>query len=294
VTVMKITLGCLYPDIMSTYGDRGNVATLLRRCEWRGIGTEVRELRLGDRVEPGELDLIVIGGGGESQQRLIAADLHKIKGPGIREAVADGAAALAVGGGFELFGRLYQPGAGAELPGAGVFDAWTIGHRAILDDHYDTLREARADRAIGDLVVRWGDRLLVGFENHVGGTYLGPTAKPLGQVMTGFGNNGDGGEGAVLGNAVGTHLRGPCLPRNPALADFLIGAALARRHSDAELPELPDEVELAARTIALRRAWAVTHGRRVRVTLRPPAARPRWGNPRRRGRPAGLSAQARR
>ena len=290
MTVMKITLGCLYPDIMSTYGDRGNVATILRRCEWRGITAEVRELRLGDRVEPGQLDLIVIGGGGESQQRLIAPDLQKIKGPGIREAVAQGAAALAVGGGFELFGRLCQPGAGAELPGAGLFDAWTIGHRAILDDHYDTLSEARADRAIGDLVVRWGDQLLVGFENHMGGTYLGPTAKPLGQVVSGFGNNGDGSEGALLGNAVGTHLRGPCLPKNPALADFLIGAAVRRRHGDAELPPLADEAERAARQIALRRAWAATHGRRVRVTLRPPAARPRWGSARRRGVP-GLSPQ---
>jgi lipid II isoglutaminyl synthase (glutamine-hydrolysing) len=294
VTGMKITLGCLYPDIMSTYGDRGNMATIMRRCEWRNITAEVRELRLGDRLEPGEFDLIVIGGGGESQQRLIAADLQKVKGPGIREAVAQGAAALAVGGGFELFGRRFQPGAGAELPGAGLFDAYTIGHRAILDDQYDTLREARADRAIGDLVVRWGGQLLVGFENHMGGTYLGPTAKPLGQVISGFGNNGDGGEGAMLGNAVGTHLRGPCLPKNPALADFLIGAAVKRRHGDAELPPLADEAECAAREIALRRAWAAARSRRPRVTLRPPAGRVRWGGPRRRGSSAGLVAQARR
>ena len=282
MTALKITLGCLYPDIMSTYGDRGNVATILRRCEWRNITAEVRDLRLGDRFEPGEFDLIVIGGGGESQQRLIAPDLQKIKGPGIREAVAQGAAALAVGGGFELFGRLYQPGAGAEIPGAGLFDAYTIGHRAILDDHYSTLSEARADRAIGDLVVRWGDQLLVGFENHMGGTYLGPTAKPLGQVVSGFGNNGDGSEGARLGNAIGTHLRGPCLPKNPALADFLIGAAVMRRHGDTELPPLADEAEGAARQIALRRAWAATHGRRARVALRPPAAGARWGSARRR------------
>jgi CobQ-like glutamine amidotransferase family enzyme len=292
VTVTRITMGCLYPDIMSTYGDRGNVATILRRCEWRDITAEVRELRLGDRVEPGELDLIIIGGGGESQQRLIASDLQKIKGPGVREAVAQGAAALAVGGGFELFGRLCQPGAGAELPGAGLFDAWTIGHRAILENHYDTLSEARADRAIGDLVVRWGDRLLVGFENHMGSTYLGPTAKPLGQVVSGFGNNGHGSEGALLGNAVGTHLRGPCLPKNPALADFLIGAALTRRHGDAELPALADDFEHAARKVALLRARAAFRGRRARVTLRPPA-RPGGGNARRRGSPPDPPARGR-
>jgi lipid II isoglutaminyl synthase (glutamine-hydrolysing) len=258
---MKITLGTLYPDIMSTYGDRGNVATILRRCEWRGIGV---------RVDPAELDLIVIGSGGESQQRLIAADLHEVKGPAICEAVAQGAAALAVGGGFELLGRYCQPGDGAELPGAGLFDAWTVGHRAILDDHYDTLTEARADRAMGDLVVRWQGRLLVGFENHSGGTYLGPAATPLGRVVTGFGNNGDGTEGVQLGCAIGTHLRGPCLPRNPALADFLIRAALGRRHGEADLPPLADDVEFAAREVAMRRARAL-RARRSPILPRRPA-----------------------
>jgi lipid II isoglutaminyl synthase (glutamine-hydrolysing) len=270
---MKITLGCLYPDIMSTYGDRGNVATIQRRCEWRGVAVDIRELRLGDRAEPEELDLIVIGSGGVSQQRLIADDLHEVKGPGICEAVNQGAAALAVGGGFELFGRFCRSGEGSELPGVGLFDAWTIGHRAILSDQYDSLTEARADRAMGDLVVRWQDRLLVGFENHSGGTFLGSTATPLGQVVSGVGNNGDGTEGVQLGNAVGTHLRGPCLPRNPALADFLIRAALRRRHGDADLPPLADEVELAAREVAMRRAREASRARRGRVMLRKPARR---------------------
>jgi lipid II isoglutaminyl synthase (glutamine-hydrolysing) len=255
VTV-KITLGFLYPDVMSTYGDRGNVATILRRCEWRGIAVDVRELRLGDRAEPAELDLIVIGSGGESQQRLIAADVHEVKGPGICEAVANGAAALAVGGGFELLGRYCHPERGVALPGAGLFDAWTVRQRAILDEPCDTLTEARADRAIGDLVVRWQGRLLLGFENHSGSTYLGPAATPLGRVVSGFGNNGTGTEGVQAGNAIGTHLRGPCLPRNPALADFLIGAAVARRHGDADLPPLADDVEFAAREVAMRRARA--------------------------------------
>jgi lipid II isoglutaminyl synthase (glutamine-hydrolysing) len=265
---MKITLGCLYPDIMSTYGDRGNVATIQRRCEWRGIAVELKELRLGDRAEPDELDLIIIGSGGESQQRLIAADLNEVKGSGIREAVRQGAAALAVGSGFELFGQYSRSGEGAKLPGAGLFDAWTIGHRAILSDQYDSLTEARADRAMGDLVVRWQDRLLVGFENHGGRTYLGPTATPLGQVVSGVGNNGDGREGVQLGNAVGTHLRGPCLPRNPALADFLISAALRRRHGDVELPPLADDIELAAREVAMERARMASPARLGRVMLR--------------------------
>src|SRR5215469_15041502 len=119
---MSITVGYLYPDIMSTYGDRGNVETILARCRWRGVEAQLRELHLGDAFRPDELDLIVIGSGGETAQRLVADDLARVKGPAIRDAVvAGGAAALAVGGGYELFGRFCRPGTGRDLPGAGLF-----------------------------------------------------------------------------------------------------------------------------------------------------------------------------
>jgi hypothetical protein len=266
VASLNISLGCLYPDIMATYGDRGNVETVVRRCGWRNITVAVTELRLGDAIVPEALDLIMIGGGGEAQQRLVAPDLYKVKGPGIREAVALGAAALAVGGGYELFGRFCQLGQGAELHGAELFDAWTIRQGTVLSDPSGTISEARPDRAIGELVVRWGARLLVGFEDHRGGTHLGPTAQPLGQVLSGHGNNGGGTEGVILANAVGTYLHGPCLPKNPALADFLIGAALTRRYGAADLPPLADELERAAHEVAVQRASLA--GRTARARLR--------------------------
>jgi CobQ-like glutamine amidotransferase family enzyme len=253
MTRRAITVGYLYPEIMSGYGDRGNLAAITRRCGWRGIAADVRELRLGDPVDPGEVDLFVIGNGGEFHQRLIATDLADVKGPGICEAVDDGAALLAVGAGYELLGRFYQPARGVELPGARLFDTWTIQQGADLTSASCTLAEARAGRAIGDLLVRWYAELLVGFENHSARTYLGPTARPLGQVVAGHGNNGDGGEGVRRGNAIGTYLRGPCLPRNPVLTDFLIHAALQRRYGETELAPLPDQLEHAARDAALRR-----------------------------------------
>jgi lipid II isoglutaminyl synthase (glutamine-hydrolysing) len=265
VTAMSLRLACLYPEIMSTYGDRGNVETVLRRCEWRGIRVAVTELRLGDHVRPEQLDLIMIGGGGESQQRLVASDLWKVKGAGIRDAVAQGAAALAVGGGYELFGRFCQAGEGAELRGVGVFDSWTIRKGAGSGDQYRTLEDERADRAIGELVVRWEGTLLVGFENHSGGTYLGATARPLGQVLAGHGNNGDGTEGVILGGAIGTNLRGPCLPKNPALADYLIGAALRRRLGDTVLTPLEDGLEQAAHAVAVQRARSARRAERARL-----------------------------
>ncbi|HSZ45861.1 MAG TPA: glutamine amidotransferase [Streptosporangiaceae bacterium] len=283
---MSLRLGCLYPEIMSTYGDRGNVETVLRRCEWRGIRVAVTELRLGDRVRPEELDLIMIGGGGESQQRLVASDLWKVKGAGIRDAVAQGAAALAVGGGYELFGRFCQAGEGAELRGVGVFDSWTIRKGAASGDQYRTLEDERADRAIGELVVRWEGTLLVGFENHSGGTYLGATARPLGQVLAGHGNNGDGTEGIILGGAIGTNLRGPCLPKNPALADYLIGAALRRRLGETVLTPLEDGLEQAAHAVAVQRARSARRAERARLArtvLRYPGRGSRMSTTLRRG-----------
>jgi lipid II isoglutaminyl synthase (glutamine-hydrolysing) len=261
MTRRAITVGYLYPEIMSGYGDRGNLAAITRRCGWRGIAADVRELRLGYPVDPGEVDLFVIGNGGEFHQRLIAMDLADVKGPGICEAVDDGAALLAVGAGYELLGRFYQPARGVELPGARLFDTWTIQQGADLTFASCTLTEARAGRAIGDLLVQWDAELLVGFENHSARTYLGPTARPLGQVVTGQGNNGDGGEGVRLGNAIGTYLRGPCLPRNPVLTDFLIHAALQRRYGEAELAPLPDELEHAARDAAVARHQGSRLGR---------------------------------
>lgn|SRR5215469_791643 len=269
----RLSAGVLYPDVMATYGDRGNVDTVVRRCGWRGITVDVTEVRLGERLDPGTVDLIMIGGGGEERQRLIARDLCAVKGASIREAAAAGAAVLAVGGGYELLGRFCQPERGAELPGVELFDTWTIWPTAVRGDQFSTISGARADRAIGELVVRWRETLLVGFENHGGETYLGPTARPLGEVISGHGNNGDGTEGVIQGSAVGTYLRGPCLPTNPALADFLISAALTHRYGTADLPLLADELEQAARHAAVLRAYGVA-ARPARARLRKDAFTP--------------------
>ena len=259
----QITIAHLYPEVMNTYGDRGNIAAIVRRCGWRGITADVQELRIGDPMPSRPADLIVIGNGGESGQALIAGDLVTVKGPAIAEAVARGSAALAVGGGFELFGRFCRRASGSDLPGIGLFDSWTIRPGADLKSELRTIAEARADRAIGDLVVRWGSEILVGFENHGGRTHLGPAARPLGSVLVGHGNNGDGHEGVQLGNAIGTYLRGPCLPRNPALADFLIRAAVTVRHGDVDLLALPDDLERAAHDVAVSRVLAAQPERRA-------------------------------
>jgi hypothetical protein len=263
---MSLTIAYLYPTVMSQYGDRGNLLALLLRCRWRGIEAEVQELELGDPVDAERVDILLMGGGADSHQRLISEDLIATKGAGIRRAVEQGAAGLAVCAGYQLLGHYYRTADGIDLPGLGVFDAHTVHHAAEVGARMDTITEAGRVRAVGDLVVQWGDRRLVGFENHGGRTYLHPGAQPLGRVVVGRGNNSrDGWEGCVRGNLLGTYLHGPALPKNPHLVDHLIAAALRRRYGQAVLKELDDASEWRAHARAIERASRRTSSRLRRL-----------------------------
>lgn len=215
---ITLTLGHLYPDQLNLYGDRGNILTLQQRCQWRGIRLRVVELGIGDALDPDAYDMLFIGGGQDRDQAPVAQDLYETKSIGLWAAIEDDMPVLAVCGGYQLLAHYYRPASGPDLKGLGVFDAWTV-HRG-----------ARAPRCIGDIAIRWNGQTLVGFENHGGQTYLG-TAKPLGKVLKGFGNNAqDGTEGAVYRNAFGTYLHGSLLPKNPHFADHLIELALKRSY----------------------------------------------------------------
>lgn len=231
----------LYPDVMNIYGDRGNVIALRYRCEQRHIALEVEEVAIGDSFDAGACDLLLIGGGQDREQRRIADDLVE-KGPALKAAIADGMPALAVCGGFQLFGRRYVDHEGGVIPGIGVFD---------LETRHPG---PRADRCIGDVVLQTDLGEVVGFENHGGRTYLSAGQEPFGHVVRGFGNNAeDGTEGARVQNAIGTYLHGSLLPKNPAVADELLGAALRRRYGDeVELEPLDDVLETAAHRAAAK------------------------------------------
>ena len=238
---MRLTIGWLYGAKMNIYGDRGNVLALAQRARWRGIAPEVTEIGLGEPIPP-ETDIFFFGGGQDQEQVAVSADLRGAKGEAIRRAVEEeGAALLAVCGGYQLLGHEYRPHGGPPLPGIGLFDLVT---------------EAGPERFIGNIVVE-SDELgeLVGFENHSGLTFLGAGGKPLGRVRIGRGNNGrDGTEGAVHKHAVGCYLHGSLLPKNPALTDWLIAAGLSRRHGPIELSPLDDRTEEAAHASAVARA----------------------------------------
>jgi hypothetical protein len=243
----KIVVGHLYPDYLNIYADRGNIAVLERRAAWRGIGFEYRTMGLGEAVRPDEHDLYYVGGGQDREQALVAPDLAT-KGEPLRDAVAQGAAFLAVCGGYQLLGRFYRDRSGAELPGIGLLPHHTVaGERRMIGD---VLLECELEPG--------QRRLLAGFENHAGRTYLEAGAAPLGRVVAGFGNNGeDGFEGSRLAGAVGTYLHGPLLPRNPWLADWLIAQALARKRGEPpQLEPLPDDLEASAQQVSAERARA--------------------------------------
>jgi CobQ-like glutamine amidotransferase family enzyme len=238
----QLTLGHLYPDQLNLYGDRGNILVLRERCRWRGIGLEVRQLGVGDVLAPDEYDLLFIGGGQDKEQAPVAQDLIEIKAIGLWAAIEDDMPVLAVCGGYQLLAHYYRPATGPDMPGLGVFDAWTI-HKGL-----------KVPRCIGNIAIEWQGQTLVGFENHGGRTYLG-TAKPLGKVLTGHGNNSeDHHEGAVYRNTFGTYLHGSLLPKNPHFADHLILLALRRKYGPGvELAPLDDTLEWRAHDTMLWR-----------------------------------------
>jgi CobQ-like glutamine amidotransferase family enzyme len=250
IGALRLRLVYLYPTLMNIYGDLGNVRCLAQRCRWRGIGLDIEEVGIGQTCDFMGADLLFMGGAQDRQQRLVAEDLVGRHGPALRAAIQDGLVGLIVCGAYQLFGSSYRPAEGPPLPGLGLFPLHTV-HPG-----------PRAARCIGNIVVRWtggapegGAVTLVGFENHGGRTYLDPGAQPLGTVLVGGGNNHeDGTEGAVAGNLYGTYLHGSLLPKNPRLADHLLGLALRRRgHDLSGLTPLDDDLEQHAHDVVVRR-----------------------------------------
>jgi lipid II isoglutaminyl synthase (glutamine-hydrolysing) len=230
----------LYPELMNIYADRGNIAVLRARCEWRGFGFEHAAVSLGEPLDPDVHDLFYMGGGQDRDQAAVAHDMADTKREALHAAADGGAVVLAVCGGYQLLGHSYEL-AGETLPGVGLVDLTTV-------------REA-GPRLIGNCAIEadlgGGPQIIAGFENHGGRTYLGAGEEPLGRVLAGHGNNGrDGFEGVHRHNVIGTYLHGPLLPKNVWLADRLIELALEQELEPLENDELEDAAHDSARRAA--------------------------------------------
>jgi CobQ-like glutamine amidotransferase family enzyme len=245
----KLTIGWLYPKLMSTYGDRGNIIVLQKRCEWRGIETEIVSIdQTTTDKQIAQVDLLFGGGAQDREQEIVIENLMKQK-KAIKALIENNVPALFVCGAPQLFGTYYEPAVGKRIEGLGIFDMHTK-HPG-----------PNKDRLIGNLVAHittpeiLNNQMIVGFENHGGRTMLGKNVAPFASVLKGYGNNGkDGTEGVVYKNAIGCYLHGPLLPKNPHVADYLIGKALEVKYkTPVELKPLNDALEDQAKsTIAHR------------------------------------------
>jgi CobQ-like glutamine amidotransferase family enzyme len=216
--------GLVLPDVMGTYGDGGNAVVLRQRLLLRGIPAEIVEITLAEPV-PDSLDLYTLGGAEDYAQRL--ATRHLLRHPGLQRAAARGAPVLAICAAIQVFAHWYETSAGEKVDGVGLLDVTT---------------SPQPERTIGEVVstplIEGLSEPLTGFENHRGGTVLGPDARPLAAVVKGAGNRlGDGIDGSVQGSVYATYLHGPCLARNPEFADLLL-AQVVGRLPPLELPEV--------------------------------------------------------
>ncbi|MBV5259588.1 cobalamin biosynthesis protein CobQ [Synechococcus moorigangaii CMS01] len=254
---MHLKLGWLYPTLMGTYGDRGNVICLEKRAQWRQITVEVVAL---DKEAPltawEDVDVIVGGGAQDRQQEIVMRDLQGAKAAKLKALIEDQVPGVFTCGSPQLLGNYYEPALGQRIEGLGILDLVSkhpgFGAKRCIGN---VAFEITAEPLATELKKTLGDRpIAIGFENHGGRTYLGEV-QPLGRVLKGYGNNGeDGWEGAFYQKAIATYAHGPLLPKNPFLADWLLAKALQRKYQqEIVLQPLEDELAHQARRTMCQR-----------------------------------------
>jgi len=234
----KLNLLQLYPNDMNIYGDWGNVLTVIRRAQWHGYEPVLHEYNPGDTF-PNDIDVVIGGGGQDTGQDRIQTDLLSIA-PRLHELANDGTPMLVICGLYQLFGNFFKTKDGHEIKGIGIFNMETHGG---------------PERMIGNIVtesLEFGQ--IIGYENHSGQTFLANGVSPLGKVVKGAGNNGqDEFEGARVHNVIGSYLHGSLLPKNPALADWLIEKAATKKFGEFTSTVIDDRFATEARRVALTR-----------------------------------------
>jgi len=239
---MFLNIGWLYPDLMNTYGDRGNIIALSRRLKLRKIKPVIHKISIN---EPGglisKMDIIFMGGAQDKQQEIVNRDLKNNKGQYLKKAIAQGVPGLFVCGAYQFLGKYYKTADGTLIEGLGAFDLYTENPGINFP------------RCIGNIIIEsplFPKIKLVGFENHGGRSFLADKKQAFAHVVKGFGNNGeDKTEGIYYKNSFGTYLHGPILPKNPELADYLIKKATERKYGKGiKLEKLDNKWENKARS----------------------------------------------
>jgi len=261
---LKYTLNIawLYPELMSTYGDRGNITVLSKRCEWRGIKPTI--MRINENTDASFIksaDIIFMGGAQDTQQEIVQKDLSGKKGEAIKILIESGTPGLFICGAYQFLGNYYKDAYGTEIPGLGIFDIHTIsipdkprliGNIIVKPFQLSALNSPLARLASGGSQL---SNYLTGFENHGGRTYLKDPDLAFGKVIKGSGNNGeDETEGIHYKSTIGTYMHGPVLPQNPEIADYLIENALVKKYGkEIKLNPLDDNFATDAKKNILKR-----------------------------------------
>lgn len=254
---MELKIGWLYPNLMSTYGDRGNVICLKRRCQWRNIDVLIVPLDQQTQVSQFyEVDLIVGGGAQDRQQEIVMRNLRGEKATAIKEKIEDYIPGVFTCGSPQLLGHYYEPAFGQRIEGLGILD-FVSKHPGpnVARCIGNVIFEIIASPLAQDLQQTMDTLpIVIGFENHGGRTYLG-NVSPFGKVIKGYGNNGeDGFEGAFYKNAIATYAHGPLLPKNPFIADWLITKALEKKYQQKiNLIQLNDSLAMEGRKAMFKR-----------------------------------------
>jgi lipid II isoglutaminyl synthase (glutamine-hydrolysing) len=231
---LQLRIAHLYPDLLDLYSDRGNVIILQKRAQWRGLDVTVDQISVGHEPALRDYDILVMGGGMDREQAIVAEDLQKRR-ENLEDAVNSGTVVVAICGGYQLLGHTFETNAGQRIPGLGLLDLHTVGAKTRM-----------VGNVVAEMEIDGAKTSIIGYENHSGKTYLGPGVEPMMKVIKGYGNSGeDQWEGVRQGTIFGTYLHGPLLAKNPVLADHMITLALRRHDLAVSLDRLNDELELS-------------------------------------------------
>lgn len=256
----ELTIGWLYPELMNTYGDRGNIIVLQKRCEWRNIEVKIERISIDtNESRLAMCDVLFMGGAQDTQQEIVNKDLFEKKGKSLKKLIENDTPGLYICGAYQFLGRYYKTADGKKLPGLDIFPAYTendgnsrlignitiqVNSQSLIDNSKNTLNHKPSTM-----------NYIVGFENHGGRTYLDNNDFAFGNVIKGHGNNGkDKTEGILYKNSIGSYLHGPILPKNPKLADWLIKTALRKKYkTEVDLQDLDDHLANRGRETVLKR-----------------------------------------
>ena len=233
---MEFKIVHLYPELLNHYGDLGNILSLKKRLEERGISATVKTYSANDTPDFDDADIVYIGGGNDKAFMLAYKALLSHK-EALRKYVEADGVALAVCNGFEMLGNSFVLG-GETYEGFGILDITTKGS---------------GSRIAGNIIVESSELgfNIVGFENHMG-VVNSSGHTPLGTVLFGRGND-NGSEGVIYKKLIGTYIHGPLLPKNPHLADHIIKNAMQKKYGECELSLLDDTLENNAHNYIIKK-----------------------------------------